>query len=250
METNTDVSLLHEKIDYLSALLEAQQRQLDLLTQVAEVQRRQIEEFQELKRDLTPILNHMVKLAIQELAEVGSEFQAEDLLFLLKRLLRDTHLIVEGLDRLEMMMELYDELQRNGKQVFNHLVARLDRMERQGYFAFARQGWRILETIVEEFSEDDVRALGDNIVLILNTIKDMTQPEVLQFVRNTLLVAEQEVEKPVDSSLLGLLRQMRDPNVRRGLALTLRVLHVIGAQAEAGSNGRPKTLETLPSATT
>jgi uncharacterized protein YjgD (DUF1641 family) len=31
-----------------------------------------------------------------------------------------------------------------------------------------------------------------------------------------------------------LLRQMRDPAVRRGLALTLRVLHVIGAQAGNG----------------
>jgi hypothetical protein len=72
---------------------------------------------------------------------------------------------------------------------------------------------------------------GDNVVLILNTVKDMTQPEIMSFVRNTLLVAEKEIEKPVDISYTGLLRQMRDPEVRRGLALTMRVLHVIGSQA-------------------
>ena len=44
----------------------------------------------ELRRDLMPIANQMIKLTIDELAEIGSEFQAEDLLFLLKRLLRDT----------------------------------------------------------------------------------------------------------------------------------------------------------------
>ena len=27
--------------------------------------------------------------------------------------------------------------------------------------------------------------LGDNVVLILNTVKDMTQPEIMNFVRNT-----------------------------------------------------------------
>jgi len=70
---------------------------------------------------------------------------------------------------------------------------------------------------------------------MLNTIKDMTQPEILTFVRNTLLIAEDEIEKPVDITTLGLLKQMRDPAVRRGLALTMRVLHVVGAQAE--SNG-------------
>ena len=32
-------------------------------------------------------------------------------------------------------------------------------------------------------------------------------------------------------SYLALLGQMRDPAVRRGLALTLRVLHVVGSQA-------------------
>ena len=94
-----------------------------------------------------------------------------------------------------------------------------------------------MERIVSEFSEEDVNALGDNIVLILNTIKEMTQPEIMNFVRNTLLIAEQEVEKPVDTSYRGLLRQMQDPSVRRGLALTMRVLHVVGAQAEG--NGQP-----------
>jgi uncharacterized protein YjgD (DUF1641 family) len=233
----TDLAQINQRLDQLTALLETQQKQLDLLTQVAQAQQRQLEEIQELKRDVLPIVNHMVKLSINELAEIGSEFQAEDLFFLLKRLLRDTHLLVEGLDRLEMMMDLYDEAQRGGKEVFNHIVMKLDRLERQGYFAFARQGWGIIERIVTEFSEEDVRALGDNIVLILNTIKDMTQPEIMHFIRNTLLVAEREVEKPVDSSPMGLLRQMRDPEVRRGLALTLRVLHVIGAQAAPNGNG-------------
>jgi uncharacterized protein YjgD (DUF1641 family) len=59
----------------------------------------------------------------------------------------------------------------------------------------------------------------------------------MHFVHDTLLVAEAEIQKPVDTSLVGLARQLRDPAVRRGLALTLRVLHVVGSQA----NGRAKT---------
>lgn len=235
--TTTDVAALHQKLDQLTAQMQAQERQIELLLQVAQVQRRQIEEFEELKRDAVPIINHLIKLAIDELAEVNSDFQVEDLFFVLKRLLRDTRMLAEGLNRLEMMMELYDETQVLGKQVFSQVVAELDRMERAGYFAFARGGLNILERIVTEFTEEDVRLLGENIVLILNTIKDMTQPEILNFVRNTLLTAEREVEQPVDSSWLSLMRQMRQPEVRRGLALTLRVLKVIGAQAPASPSG-------------
>lgn len=233
-----DLALLNNKIDQLTAQIEAQNQQIELLVQAAQAQKRQIAEFQELKGDLLPIANHMVKIAVNELADVGSDFKAEDLLHLLKRTLRDTQMIVEGLDRLEMMMDLYDEIQEHGQKAFHQLIMEMDRLERKGYFAFAQQGWRILERIVSEFSEDDVKALGDNIVLILNTVKDMTQPEIMGFVRNTLMVAEKEIDKPVDNSIMGLLRQMREPEVRHGLALTMRVLHVIGAQATNGNGSK------------
>ena len=242
-----NAELLHEKIDRLNAQVEAQSQRLeelesshngtakihDKLDEILmhiEAQRQRQQEFNELRDDLVPIANHMIKLSINELAEVGSEFQLEDLLFLVKRLLRDTQLLTALLDRLESTVELADEVQRVGMEAFNQAVVSLDQMEQQGYFNFARGGWRIIEKIVTEFSEDDINALGDNIVLILNTVKEMTQPEIMGFVRNTLLVAEKEIDKPVDVSYAGLLRQMRDPAVRRGLALTMRVLHVVGLQ--------------------
>ena len=93
-----------------------------------------------------------------------------------------------------------------------------------------------MDNIVTSFTEEDVDRLGDNVVLILNTVRDMTQPEIMNFVRSTLLVAEQEIEKPVDITYSGLLRQMRNPEVRRGLALTMRVMQVIGSQAQPTSS--------------
>jgi uncharacterized protein YjgD (DUF1641 family) len=106
--------------------------------------------------------------------------------------------------------------------------------EKKGYFTFAQGGMRMMDNVVTSFGEDDVNRLGDNIVLILNTVKDMTQPEIMSFLRNTLLVASREVEKPVGTSFLDLYRQMQDPAVRRGLALTMRVLKVVGDQAVPG----------------
>jgi uncharacterized protein YjgD (DUF1641 family) len=107
----------------------------------------------------------------------------------------------------------------------------MEELDKKGYFAFARGGMRMVDNVVCSFSEEDVNRLGDNIVLILNTVKDMTQPEIMNFVHNTLLVAEKEIEKPVDISYRALFNQMRDPAVRRGLALTMRVLHVVGQQS-------------------
>jgi uncharacterized protein YjgD (DUF1641 family) len=92
---------------------------------------------------------------------------------------------------------------------------------------------RIMDNVVTSFSEEDVRRLGDNAVLILSVVKDMTQPEIMGLVRNIVSGVEAEVAKPVNTSLPALLGQMRDPAVRRGLALTMRVLRVVGSQGDA-----------------
>jgi uncharacterized protein YjgD (DUF1641 family) len=247
---DADVTLLHQKIDALTLLVEAQRQQLDVLqnhtndqlfarldylVEQAEAQRRFQDEIDELRSDLTPIANHMIKLSINELAEIGSEFQAEDLWFLLKRLLRDTHLLVEGLNRLEMLMDFYDETQRGGKEVFNHLVSHLDQMEQQGYFAFARGSWRIVERIVTEFSEEDVNALGDNIVTILTTVKSLTQPEIMALTNRALGVLQTPEEQT--PSLWVLLKDLSDPKVRRGLGRLIKMMRVLADHPETpGTN--------------
>ncbi len=211
---NNELALLHQKIDYLTEQLEAQRRRQEAL--------------EELQRDLIPIVNHAIKLTIDELAEIGLEFELGDLLYLLKRLLRSIPLLLRMLDQLEAISALGDEAQLLGKQVFSNLVETLDRLEREGYFAFARGGWYIAEQVVSEFSEEDVRALGDNIVIILRTIRNMTQPEVMALANNAVEAIRNEGPED-DLSLWGLMREISDPKVRRGFA---RLLNMIKALAD------------------
>lgn len=219
----------------LSAKIDALTVQVAYLSEQARQAERQRQERAELVRDVTPIANQAFHLAIEQLEEVQEYVDLADLLRLLKRLLRNARNLERMLDQLEAVSDLADTLGPLTDQAFEKSVDALAEMERKGYFAFARGGAHILDALVTSFSEDDVRRLGDNIVLIVNTVKDMTQPEILGFVRNTLMLAEKELEQPLDISALGLVRQMGDPRVRRGLALTLRVLQAIGAQAGASS---------------
>ena len=219
----TSLAELNGKIDALAA-------QVAYLTEQAQAAERQRLDRAELVRDLTPIANQAFEIATQQLEEVQEYIDLGDLLRFVKRLLRNGRNLEKILDQMESLFDLLETLRPLSDDAFHKAVDTLDRLERKGYFAFARGGARIADTVVTSFTEEDVNRLGDNIVLILNTVKDMTQPEILNFVRNTLLVAEQEVQKPVDTSLRSLFRQMQDPAVRRGLALTLRVLHVVGSQ--------------------
>ncbi len=209
-----DIALLHEKLDYLTEKFE-------------QIDRRQ-REMDELRQDMIPIANHMINLTIEELAEIGSEFQVADLLFLLKRLLRNTRNLNRLMDYMEAGMGLSDEIRLMAEPVFSNIVETLDQLERDGYFAFMREGWGIMERVVNEFDEDDVGALGDNIVTILTTVKNMTQPEILA-VANNAITAMQPAEEVEDISTFQLIRELSDPKVRRGMA---RLLNIVKAMAD------------------
>jgi len=212
---------LNHKIDELSA-------QVAYLAEQAQAAERQRADRAELMRDLTPIANEAFRLSVEQLEEIQEYVELD---------------FEKMLNQLESMMDLAETVGPLANEAFGKAVHQLTEMERKGYFTFAQGGMQIMDNVVTSFTEEDVNRFGDNVVLILNTVKDMTQPEIMNFVRNTLLVAEQEIEKPVDISYTGLMRQMRDPEVRRGLALTMRVLQVVGAQASGNGNNPQTTIE-------
>ena len=219
--TTHDLELLHQKIDYLTEQLDEQ--------------RRRQREFDELKQDMIPIANHMMKLTIDELADIGSDFQAEDFIFLMKRLLRNTHSFIRLMDYLEAGIGLSEEVSLLGTQIFNNLVAALDHLEHEGYFAFLNEGWNIVERIVTEFSEEDVKALGDNIVTILGTVRTMTQPEILNLANNAINAIEAPPVEEQDISTLALLRELSDPQVRRGMARMLNIVKALADEPDANN---------------
>ena len=219
-----DLALLHQKVDTLT-------EQVAVLTTHAEIQQRRQREFDELKNDAIPIVNHMIKLSIDELADIGTEFEIEDLIFLLKRVIRNTHMFLAMFDRLEALMGLADETELLGKQVFNYTIEQLDKFERDGYFDFARESWLIVERIVTEFSEEDVRALGDNVVTILNTVRNMTQPEIMALANNAVGAIQEDIPETEKVSTWKLLRELGDPKVRRGMARMINILKALDEQS-------------------
>lgn len=227
------VAELNQKIDRLTT-------QVQYLTEQAQAAERARQDRAELMHDLVPIANDAFRLTTEQLEQVQEYVELGDLLRLGKRLLRNGRNFEAMLDQLESAMDLLQTVGPITDSAFSKSVDLLQEAERKGYFAFARGGMQIADNIVTSFNEEDVKKLGENVVLILNVVKGMTQPEIMTFVNNTLMVASREVEKPISTSLFSLLNQMRDPAVRRGLALTMRVLSVIGAQAESNGHAAQK----------
>ncbi len=218
---NTDPALLelNQKLDKLAI-------QVEFLTEEAHRQKRRQQEWDELKDDLMPVGNEIFRLSVEQLEEVQHHVQMEDLLRLFKRVLRNTRNLEMMLDQLESVSELLQDASSLSNDAFMTLLLQLNEMERKGYFVFLQGGLDMVDRIVTSFSQEDVAQLSDNIVLILQTVKEMTQPEIMNMLSNTALIVQDE--EPVDTSLLSIIRQMNDPAVRKGLAKSLHVLKSVG----------------------
>ena len=210
---------LNQKVDALSA-------QVAFLAEEARVQQERRQEWDELKSDLSPVASEAYRLSVQQLDEIEGYVQLEDIIRVTKRLMRNTRNLEQMLDQLEGIADLSRELSPLSQDMFLMLMTRLDEMERKGYFSFFQGGMEIMDQIVTNFSDEDVRQLGENVVLILQTVKEMTQPEIMQLMSSTASVMREE-DIPENVSMLYLMRQMRDPAVKRGLAKTLNVLRTV-----------------------
>ncbi len=229
---------INQKLDLLAQSIGVLGAQVNHLMEQAEAERRRQQMWDDLFADLKPVLNDMYAATEEQLSEMQQFVTLDDILELVKRLARNTRTLNEMLDLLESAHDFIKDASPLTKEMMTEATDRLAELERKGYFGFARQSFYVIDQIVTSFSEEDVKQLGDNIVLILNTVKALTQPQMMTLLNNlTQGFHEAEAEAragKLDIGYLALLRKMRDPEVRRGLAITLETLRRVSAQSPKG----------------
>ncbi len=203
--------------------IQAINQKLDFITETMQEYQRRQREMQELKEDLTRIGKDLFQAATEELDEVAQHFDTSDLLYLLKKIMRNTRNLARMMDKMESAADFFQDATPLGKQVVGQLMDTLAEMEKKGYFDFAREVFQIIDTVVTSFTPDDVRLLRENITSILLTVKNLTQPEMLSTVNNALgFYRKMDIEIEKEISYWEIIKQLRDPEMKRGIAFMIQ----------------------------
>ena len=211
------VSRLEQKIDALAD-------QVALPQLEAAESRRRRQQWDELRDDLAPVAEAVMARATMEFSAL--EIDADAVTRTLRTLLANIEIIERLVTRLDTVEQLLSATGEIAPHAVEKLIAGLGEFQERGYLDFARGGAEVADRIVTSFDYDDIHALGDNVVLILNTVKEMTQPEVMHMLRRTASAAR--TEEPRELGLIGMMREMRDPSVKRGMGRLVGLLHSLG----------------------
>jgi uncharacterized protein YjgD (DUF1641 family) len=191
-------------------------------------------QWAELVETLVPVSRDVMDVTTRELTALESDVTIDDVTRFARTSARSIPQLTALMGQLGSVSELGGELTSISGAGVAKLTEVLQAAEDKGYFMFAREGAAIADRIVTTYSEDDVRALGDNVITIINAVKELTQPEVMALLNRTALTIQEVEETPMEPpSALALLKSMRDPQTRRGLARVLSMLHTVGAESPA-----------------
>ena len=235
------------RLEALDAKIDRLTEQMAVLTAEADQRRRQRESLADLTEDLSRVSEGAVTMATRELESLSQTVDLAETVRLLRRLLEVAPTLERVLVGLNTAVELVDDAAPLGTDMVALVTDRLATADERGYFRFASAAAGVADRVVTNFDEHDVELLGNNVVAMLEALREVTQPEMLAFLTRAvdavqaeqLAVATEPAEPP---SLWALARQMGDPDVRRGLSRALQTLRAVSV--ETGPN--PAGVATAP----
>ena len=120
------------------------------------------------------------------------------------------------LDGLSSAMDLMKDVGPIANEVIIDTTKKINEFEQKGYFEFIKEFGNVIDNIVTHYTAEDARLLADNIVVIMETMKNLTQPEMLLSLNSAVKVfSSLEVENIPEYSVWKLIREMNKPEMKK-----------------------------------
>jgi uncharacterized protein YjgD (DUF1641 family) len=210
---------------------------LDIVLEELNFQRNRREQVEDLMNDVSLIGKDLFETTVNRLDKAGVEINGYDLERLVLKIARNVKTFNVLLDTIESGNDLFRDLSPVIKQIGLDLINTLHKLEEKGYFIFFRELLNILDKVITHFTVDDLKALADNIVTILETIKNLTQPDMLKAVNNAVAIYKNlDTESIKEISMLKALRMMNSKDGRRALGFIMTFLINVAKSTEQNNS--------------
>ncbi len=191
---------------------------VDLILEYVNQQRLKSDSYDDLIADVSIIGKDMYDSAVTELENRSIEIDPEDIKMILLKLIRNMRNINGVMDTFESAADFIKDASPIANEMIIDLIEKLHEFDKKGYFEFISESGLIIDNIVTHFTKEDIRLLADNIVTIMETVKNLTQPEMMKSISNAVKVyGSMEMDSAPEYSVWKLIREMNKPEMKRAL---------------------------------
>jgi len=187
------------------------------------------ESFHDLGRDVSLLTYPAVKILTEELGEVETGFQLEDISLVLKRFLLSLRHIAWSLEQLENLVDWWHDMEPLMKLAVPHVIDVLEDLDQKGIF----QGYKAMlegyAKIAKSYGPEDIDAIAEGIVKMHGVAKKFSDPRFINFVEKFMEIPAQvnlEEAKPVGP--VGLMWRLGSRESRQGLGVLAELTRALG----------------------
>jgi uncharacterized protein YjgD (DUF1641 family) len=220
----------------IQAQIDAINRKLDLILEEVQAQKEMRESVMDLADDVSIIGKDIFRNTVIQLDKAGVELNPEAIAGVGLKLIRNIENINDLLDTLESVNDFLKDVSPILHQAGLDTIHKLHELEQKGYIDFFRELTKALDNIVTHFSVEDVRALSENVVIIMETVKNLTQPDMLKAVNNALAIYKNlDMDNIEEFSLFRAMMEFRKPEMKKGIGFMITFLKRLSEISETSN---------------
>lgn len=219
-------------------------RKLDFIVEEIAHLKRVRNSAEDLVADLTLVGKDAMGDAVEALGSAA--LRPDEIVQMFKSVLIDARLLTDALQQLESAADFVQDAQPIVRDLFRRAIAGSQQLQEKGYFEAAAAGMRIGDALVQSHSLVDLKQVEASVPQLVGFLRELTRPEVLQALEAIIHgFGRVQATMNVDKSLLQLVRDMNSPDARRGIAILVEFLKVVGSRTTSpGPAGTPETQTT------
>ena len=203
--------------EVLEERIENMEENLSILTESAN-------SINELKEDLAPRVTELVQALIVELSDIEEDFNIDDLIYLVKKVLRNINNFDFVLEQTTNLVDFVVSVEPLLKITVPEVTQRLDELDQKGIFKIFLFLIDVSCKISEQINEEDYEKMSASIVRLSVALKKfLTGPGVDLIERFISMTEKINTDKADKVGAIGLLTAISDAKVQEGLGVALEL---------------------------
>ncbi|MHC4808494.1 MAG: DUF1641 domain-containing protein [Planctomycetota bacterium] len=183
----------------------------------------------ELRDDLIPLSAQAFRLLINELEDIESGFQLEDLLDMIKTFMRSVKTITFSLQQMQNIVDFVTTIEPLLRSSVPQMINYLDDLEQRGVLRMFTAMLDVRAKIASAYTAEDIDKIGDGVVALLGLAKKLSDPQAIAFLEKVAeMPGHVDLSQSKDVGPFGLISAASSKEVKQGLGVMMELTKAMG----------------------
>lgn len=168
-----------------------------------------------------------------------ADLRPHEIVALFKTVLANAGLFGAAVQQLQSVADFIQDAQPILRDLMRKAIAGGETLRQNGYYDAASAGLRVGDAMIRSHSTSDWEQVQASVPQLIGFLRELTKPEVLQALEAIIHgFGHVQATMNVNKSILTIVRDLNSTEARRGIAILVEFLKIIGALAVPSNSAK------------